>query len=136
MPDLTWLSGEWTGDVWGGRMVELWSAFDGGTSLAYNRLIKNGVTAHKEFIWIDLGPPVKLSVHVFREPEETIVYELVESGAHRAVFENQNHVRLQRMTYKRAGSFLTILLEGDRKGGRFQEEIVLMLAEPISQPIT
>ena len=122
------MSGTWVGEVWGGLMTEQWSPLDGGTMLAWNRMIKDGKTAHREFISIVIGDPTTLTVQVFHQPEEMVTYNLVRSEGREAVFENLDHERLQRMIYRRERDRVMILLEGRRKGEPFRDEIVLKLS--------
>lgn len=107
-------------------MEEHWTAQSGDTLLGMNRLVRDGKTVHKEFIWIETTEKgTSLSVRVFREPEETVVYALSEIGDRKAVFENVEHRRLFRMTYRLELEALVILLEGERANGSYREEISL-----------
>jgi hypothetical protein len=96
--------------------------------LGTNRVVRDGKTVHKEFIWIETTKEgATLTVQVFREPAETVKYRLASTGSNTATFQNLEHKRLQTMRYTRAGAELTILLSGLRKEKEFEEEIKLKL---------
>ena len=127
--NLSWMAGTWTGNVWGGVMEEHWTTQSGDTLLGFNRVVKDGKTVHKEFIWIELADvTATLSVHVFREPAETVKYKLATHANHSATFENLSHKRLQRMTYLREKDEMLILLAGVRQDKPFEEKLRLKLA--------
>jgi hypothetical protein len=125
-PDLSWMSGSWAGEVWGGRMEEHWTSQDAGTLLGMNRLVREGRTVHKEFMWIEsTDKGTSLSVRVFRQPEETVVFHLVESRPQEAVFRNPDHIRLSTISYRKDGKMLMIQLTGERSGENYSEEFRL-----------
>jgi hypothetical protein len=125
-PDLNWMAGQWSGAVWGGRMEEHWTTQEGGSLLGMNRVVKDGKTVHKEFIWIEVSEAgTTLNVQVFRDPVETVPYKLIRVEKNLAIFSNPQHARLTTMTYRRTGAELSITLEGTRKEQPYKEEIKL-----------
>lgn len=132
-PDLKWMSGVWSGDVWGGRMEEHWTVPSGNTLMGFNRMVKDGVTAHREFLSIETqeGKTV-MTVFIARKvdaPLAPVPYALSESAPNRAVFVNPEHERLSRIVYVREGVNMKIRLEGKRNDKAFADDIVLKLEE-------
>jgi hypothetical protein len=124
--DLSWLTGTWLGNVWGGEMEEHWTSQSGGTLLGMNRVVRDGKTVHKEFIFIESTENgTSLSVSLFRQPEETVHYCLSDTGDRKAVFSNREHSRLQKISYRRHENDLVITLEGERAQMPFRDEITL-----------
>ena len=107
-------------------MEEHWTAPSGGTLLGLNRVVREGKTVHREYLSIDFdGVSAALSVHLFREPRETVTYPVAFAGEREIHFQNLQHERLTDMVYRRDDGQLTITLSGVRKGEPFRDEIVL-----------
>jgi len=132
-PDLGWIAGIWRGEKWGGQMEEHWTAQAGGTLLGMNRMVKAEATPHREFLSIETKEgKTTLTVYLFRQPPDSpvpVTYSLTALDGRKAVFENPDHERLSRMTYRRDGNTLHILIEGRRKDQPFRDEFVLTAKE-------
>jgi hypothetical protein len=134
-PDLSWLTGQWKGSVWGGLMEEQWTEQSGGTLLGLNRVVRDGKTVHKEFMWIETGADqARLQVQLYRPEPELVSFRLTDSGPAWARFENESHRRMHAISYRLANDSLTVRLEGERPDGAFEEQIVLNNSDSAQQP--
>lgn len=51
---LEWMTGNWSCSIWGGTFEERWSPAEAGTKQGMCRLIRDGKTAHQEFMAVEL----------------------------------------------------------------------------------
>lgn len=95
---LSFLAGAWSGESGDLRMEEVWTAPAGGTLLGLHRDVARGRTVSWEFLRIDEKDG---AITYWASPRGAAPtpFRLVESGANRAVFENQEHDFPQRILY-------------------------------------
>ncbi|MEO8586308.1 MAG: DUF6265 family protein [Acidobacteriota bacterium] len=112
---LAWLSGAWGGDDAGMFNEETWLPPKAGSMLAVHRDVKGGKTVGFEFLRIEErdGSLVYIASPEGKPPTP---FKLVESGAKRAVFENETHDFPRRVLYFREGETLHARIEGTRGG--------------------
>lgn len=135
--NLTWMSGSWRTEVWGGVMEEHWTAPAGKTLIGMNRVVTDGKTVHREFIEIELGDPATLRVTVASSnPPRNVLYTLKKVEKARAVFINPEHERLHTMTYWRDQTGLHCLLEGKRQEKTYREQFDFKLMPSVAGILT
>ena len=112
---LSWLSGAWGGDDAGMFNEETWLPPKAGSMLAVHRDVKGGKTVGFEFLRIEEqgGSLVYIASPEGKPPTP---FKLVESGAQRAVFENETLEFPRRVLYFRDGETLHARIEGTHRG--------------------
>ena len=125
-PDLSWITGSWRMEKWGGLMEEHWTSAFGDSLQGMNRVVRDGKVVHREFMWIqEEDGGVFLSILLPNRSLEPIRYRLTEACDREAVFENPEHERLSRMVYRRDGEKLDIRVFGVREGSSFEDTFLL-----------
>ena len=122
--ELAWLEGHWEGESGGLAMEERWTSVKGGALLGVHRDVKGDRMVSFEFLRIEAVPE---GVVYFASPRSRppVPFKLVESGAHRAVFENKQHDFPQRILYwLDAEGALHARIEGPQGGKTASEEWV------------
>ncbi|MHC4590984.1 MAG: DUF6265 family protein [Planctomycetota bacterium] len=119
---LGWLTGSWVLVSGGAVSEEHWTRPRGRTMLGLNRTVIDGRTAAFEYVRIEDTPDgvVFLASPQGRHPPTP--FALVESGPHRAVFENPGHDFPNRIVYERRGDRLDARIEGKQDGQPISEE--------------
>ena len=128
-PDLTWLAGTWRGPAFGGLMEEHWSEAGEGYLVGLNRMVKDGLPGHREFMTIERWTHATwMTVFLVRDttsPVHPVAYLLRQSGERSASFENPQHEKLSRIDYTREGEILRIELSGRKGGNPMSNKIIL-----------
>jgi hypothetical protein len=113
---LKWLAGNWQADKWGGTFHAHYSTPDGGKIVSYSKLVAGGALKFYEFELFEVvDGKVTYTPHPAgrRSPHS---FPLVESGAQRAVFANDEHDWPKRIVFERpAERKLVITLSGGEK---------------------
>lgn len=100
--DLSWLAGEWQGDMWGGRFSAHYSTPDGGRILSYSWLTKEGRVAYYEFEVFDMHrPKTRLQPYPGGKPAVGFDLQSHDAGQRKAVFENPEKDFPTRIVYHR-----------------------------------
>jgi hypothetical protein len=117
-----WLTGSWV-MVKGSAISEAhWTRPGGDTLLGLNRTVVNNRTAAFGYVRIESTPHGIVYLASPRGRHPPTRYALVESGHHRAVFENPNQDFPRRIVYEREGNRLDARFEGEQDGQPISEE--------------
>lgn len=119
--DLKWMAGHWSATIDGVEMEELWLPPSGNVMLGLHRDVKPGRSASFEFIRIAM---TKDGVAYLAQPggKPATAFQLVESGASKAVFENPTHDFPTRILYWKKDAQLCAAVEGKMDGKDVREE--------------
>jgi len=106
---LKWVSGSWSGKMWGGEFHAYYSTPDGGKILSHSYLKKGGKQSFYEFEKFDVqkGQVVYIPFPGGRRAKHFL---LTESGRMRAVFDNPEKDYPTRITFERDENLLEITL--------------------------
>ena len=129
---LAWLAGNWRGRQGEAVIEETWSELEGGDRMGMFRMIADGAVVFYEFMTIEQAgdaPPVLRVKHFDRglvgweERADSVVFELVEADARRAIFAQRDPEAPTRLTYSltEAGE-LTVVLEKEGPEGPSHNE--------------
>ena len=119
--DLSWMTGSWSCEIWGGTFEEHWIAPRGGTMQATGRHISSDKTEFMEFLsiepsdkgltmWIIVGAPSK-------GDKKGVPFELTSLKDKEAVFENKAHDFPSKIVYTlKSADKMDCILTGNEKG--------------------
>jgi uncharacterized protein DUF6265 len=93
LADMKWLTGHWTGDAFGGKTEELWTAPAGPNMVGVYRLVKGEKTIFYEIM-------------VVTEVDGSLVFRLKHFDADLTGWEEKNEVRSFPLAAKRGGAML------------------------------
>lgn len=115
---LSWMSGDWSCQIWGGTFEERWSPVNGGTMQGTGRLVKESNTTMMEFMSIELDKeghvvmwivPSKIS-----KPEvKSTPFKLTKGSDVSSVWENPSNDFPSKITYtKKSKEKMECVIEG------------------------
>jgi hypothetical protein len=117
---LTWLAGTWAGSLGeGAYSEETWSTPAGACMVGMWRLVKDGKPRVLELLTLtveDGAVVMRLRHHdgslvAWEEKDAPLALELVKKGDREAVFEGKEDGKPLRLTYRRTGDRLDVVLE-------------------------
>jgi hypothetical protein len=128
--DLSWIAGNWQGEIGGDFIEEQWSAPAGGTLMGMFRWIKggkDGTVALYELLTLEPGAegPILWLRHfspglVAREDKEgALAFYLVAHKPDEATFDNRDPGNPTRLTYRRQGDDRLVVVLGKLKDGNW-----------------
>ena len=136
LADLTFIAGQWRGELQGGITEENWSAPEGDAMMGVFRYVRNGKAVFYEMLLIEMtsaGPVLRLKhfnpgLKGWEEKDEVNSYPLVELLKDRAVFERPD--KTSRLIFHRTSSAeLSIWLERMKEGKQSAQEFKYRLAK-------
>jgi hypothetical protein len=136
LADLTFIAGQWRGELQGGVTEENWSAPEGDAMMGVFRYVRNGKAVFYEMLLIEMtsaGPVLRLKhfnpgLKGWEEKDEVNSYPLVELRKDRAVFERSD--KTSRLIFQRtSASELSIWLEQKKDGKHSSQEFKYLLAK-------
>lgn len=105
---MTWLAGNWSGEMWGGIFHAHYGTPSHGKLLSYSRLMKGEKLAFHEFeVFSQDGDAVTLTPHPGGRPART--FQMTEAGKSFAVFENPKNDFPTKLRYERASKDLLVV---------------------------
>lgn len=115
LASMTWLAGNWSGDMWGGKFHAYYSTPDGGKVLSYSKLLSGGQMRFYEFELFQVsGGAVVLTPHPGGKRAASFKLTALEKG--KATFENPKNDFPQKLVYwRKADDNLVITLTGGAK---------------------
>ncbi|MBI3512092.1 MAG: hypothetical protein HY064_15650 [Bacteroidetes bacterium] len=119
MDDLDWMVGKWSGtDVNGLVFHENWERGDKKSLTGFSCSISpEGDTVLHQPLKIDLVENVPFYFATLPKSKEPVLFKLIESDAHHAIFENKEHDFPKRITYElEKSNTMKVKLEGIEKG--------------------
>lgn len=129
---LDWMSGTWSGDMWGGEFVTTYMHPTGGKLLSYSQLLQDGEQAFYEFEVFSFD---ESGVHMrpFPRGGEVVGFTMTEYDAlgRSITFENATKDFPTRVVYRRTGNDqLEILLTDPHTPSDKSEHFLLTRKEP------
>lgn len=123
---MAWITGEWVGGDEDSLIEEHWSVPAGDSMMGMFRLLQGGEVVFYEFMSIEGSPkgPVLRIKHYhqalkgWEEKDDSVVFDLIELGELRAVFETEVEGDPEQLVYERAGDELVITLLKPAKDSR------------------
>jgi hypothetical protein len=106
---LSWLAGDWSGEMWGGMFHAYYSTPEGGRILSYSRLEKGGKTVFYEFEKFDVQKDRVVYIP-FPGGQRKEHFLLTKSSPQRAVFEQPKKDFPTMIDFERDGDTLKITL--------------------------
>ena len=114
---LAWLSGKWSGDMWGGEFVATYNAPAGGTLLSFSELRKGGKAAFYEFeVFEATAEGLVFTPYPGGQRKET--FKLTSGEASKAVFENPEKDFPTRIEYHRKEKDRLVITLSGGGGGK------------------
>ena len=121
--DMSWLAGDWSGEMWGGRFVAHYGAPLNGQILSFSKLLKGTEEAFYEF---EVFYVRDLTVHLQPYPGGKRVTGLKlttsDPKARKAVFENPTKDYPTRIVYHRVSEDNLVITLSDPHGGSAKVE--------------
>lgn len=121
---LEWLSGDWSGAMWGGVFHAYYSTPEGGRVLSYSRLERDGKPVFYEFEKLDVQKGEVVYVP-FPGGQRKEAFLLTRSGPRRAVFEQPKKDFPTMIDFEREGETLRITLSDPHNKSDKKEVFVL-----------
>ena len=126
---LKWMSGTWSGEMWGGVFTAYYSTPEGGKILSYSSLVKNGKQAMYEFEKFDAQKGEVVYIP-FPGGRRAAHFLLKKSSETRALFENPKKDFPTRIEFVRTGDKLVITLSDPfNKGAAGKQEVFNLARE-------
>lgn len=123
--ELHWLEGRWFGVKDGTASEEHWTSPEGGSLLGMHKDVKDGRSTGFEFLRIETAKDGRIVYLASPQGRPATPFTMIEGGAHRVVFENQEHDFPKRILYwLDAKGALHARIEGTLQGKAEQEEWV------------
>jgi hypothetical protein len=129
--DLSWIAGHWEGNLWEGKVEEIWSPADGDSMMGMFRYVKDGKIKLYEFMSIEQGThrPVLRLKHFnpgligWEEKNESLIFNPVDYGKNEVSFMRDD--KSTKITYRRnPDGTLLVVLEREKEGKKEREEFL------------
>jgi len=118
---LSFLSGKWSGPMWGGQFTATYTAPAGGKLLSFSELVKGGKAAFYEFeVFEATEGGLVFTPYPGGRKKET--FKLASSDAKKAVFENPDKDFPTRIEYRRAAEDRLVITLSDPHHGSDKTE--------------
>lgn len=116
LSDLSWLSGRWRGEAFGGILEEEFNEPRGGVILGTSRITGEGDRLiHKEFM--EIRAEGETLVYTVTLPGKTDSFRLDSVGDRKVTWAHETNPFPKRITYELKGDKIDILLEGSSSTG-------------------
>lgn len=114
---MTWLAGDWSGQMWGGTYHAYYSTPEGGRIISHSRLIQEEKLAFYEFEVFELREnKVHLQPYPGGRPADGFFLEENDTKARKAVFENPEKDYPTRIVYHRVSDTELVITLSDPHG--------------------
>ncbi|MEE8104147.1 MAG: DUF6265 family protein [Planctomycetota bacterium] len=132
LASMTWLAGEWRGNMWGGNFVAYYSTPVGGRILSESELLKDGGVAFYEFESFRAG---KNDVIYTPHPggKRAASFKLASHAENKAVFENPKKDFPTRVTFHRTDAATLVITLQDPHGGSDKKQEFVLKRHPAPQ---
>lgn len=115
--EMTWLAGDWSGQMWGGTYHAYYSTPEGGRIISHSRLIQEEKLAFYEFeVFEAREEQVHLQPYPGGRPADGFVLEEHDTQARKAVFENPEKDYPTRIVYHRVSDTELVITLSDPHG--------------------
>ena len=116
--DMSWLAGEWSGDMWGGRYEAYYTTPEGGMIISHSKLMKGEQESFYEFEVFESRDD-GIYLQPFPGGRKAVGFDLVEhvEADRRAVFENPDKDYPTRIVYHRVSDDELVITLSDPHGG-------------------
>jgi hypothetical protein len=130
---LSWIAGHWHGELWGGKLEEIWTATEGDCMMGMFRFVKDNKVKFYEFLTIEQeseGPVLKLKhfnrgLKGWEEKDVSIDFPLLSSTTNEAVFQRKEKDTPTKMIFRlKDRQTLIVILENLKDGKWVAEEFV------------
>ncbi len=118
---LSFLSGKWSGPMWGGQFTATYTAPAGGKLLSFSELVKGGKVAFYEFEVFE-ATPEGLVFTPYPGGQKKATFKLASGEAGKAVFENPDKDFPTRIEYHRAEKDRLVITLSDPHHGSDKTE--------------
>lgn len=126
LTDLAWIAGNWVGGEDEALIHEHWSVPESNTMMGMFRLVQDGKVVFYEFMTLtqeESGPVLRIKhfdpgLEGWEEKNESVVFDLKETGTRRAVFETLVEGNPENLVYERSDDELVITLIKPAKDSR------------------
>jgi hypothetical protein len=130
---LNWIAGHWQGELWGGKLEEIWTEAEGDCMMGMFRFVKDNKVKFYEFLTIEQeseGPVLKLKhfnrgLKGWEEKEVSIDFPLISSTTNEVLFQRREKDTPTKMMFRlKDNETLVVILENLKDGKWVAEEFL------------
>jgi Domain of unknown function (DUF6265) len=117
---MSWIAGDWEGEMWGGTFHAYYCTPEGGKVMSYNTLTKNDKIGFYEFEVFELDSKGRVIFRPFpggRASATPLLLADCDAKARKVVFENKKKDYPTRITYHRVADDRLVITLSDPFGG-------------------
>lgn len=131
---MSWLAGDWVGEMDGGRFDAYYSTPEGGRILSYSTLTKDGKVVFHEFeVFAVSKDTLRLRPHPRAMPAAIFTMQSIEPQRRRAVFQNPHNEFPKRIAYHRVSESRLLITLSDLGAEEGHQEQTFDLRRPAAK---